>query len=136
MKLQALEDSYAQRAEEENRRYQQTLEERMAAFQRESESRYKRQLEVEMAHFREREVAEMRVEERERFQEEVGRMRSELHGVYQQKMEGVRKIELETLERLRRKEQVRERLFRFVVGDKGYTHDCVCLPCNNQGALT
>ena len=78
----------------------------MTAFRHESETRHRRQLEAEMAHYREHEVSRMRLEERERFQAELGKARAELQDSYQQKLEGVRKMELETLERLRRKEQV------------------------------
>lgn len=106
VKLQALEESYARKAEEENRRHQQSLEQQMIASGHESEARLRRQLEVEMAQFREREVSRMRLEERERYQEEQGRLRTELEGSHRQKLEAVRKMEVDTLERLRRKEQV------------------------------
>ena len=105
-RLQALDESYAGRVEEEGRRHQQSLEERMAAFQRETEARYRGQLETEMAHFRERELARMRQEERARGQEELSRERAELHHAHQQKLEAVRRMEQESLLRLRRKEQV------------------------------
>ena len=105
-KLQALDESYAHKAEEETRKSQQAVEERMAVFQRECERQHQRQLEAEMAHFRERELARMREEERERCEEEVGRVREELQGAHRQKLEAVRKMELEALQRLRRKEQV------------------------------
>ena len=105
-RLQALDESYAGRVEEEGRRHQRSLEERMAAFQHEAEARYRGQLETEMAHFREGELARVRQGERERGQEELTRERAELHHAHQQKLEAVRRLEQETLLRLRRKEQV------------------------------
>lgn len=106
-KLQALDESYAHKAAEESIKCHQALEERMTVFQRECEVRYQRQLKTEMAHFRERELAQARCEERERWREEVGRERKELQETHRRKMEAMRRMELETLERLRRKEQVK-----------------------------
>lgn len=118
-KLQALDESYANKVEEETRRSEQALEERMAVFQRDCEGQHRRQLEAEMVHFRERELARMREEERERCESEMRRVREELLGAHRQKLEAVRKMEVETLERLRRKEQVNAR----------HHPDIIILPC-------
>ena len=48
----------------------------------------------------------MREEESERWQEEVGRAREELEGKHGAKMAALRQTELETMERLHRKERV------------------------------
>ena len=106
--LQALDRSYALRAEEEKRRCQHSLDERLAAYQRECDAHSRAEREREMAVLREGELKRVREEERERWQGEVGRKREELEGKHGAKMAALRQTELETMERLRRKEQVGE----------------------------
>ncbi|KAL5460406.1 hypothetical protein EMCRGX_G033852 [Ephydatia muelleri] len=108
-KLQALEEAYAQRTEEELAKCQEHLEERIVSVQLECEQQYKKQLQAELAHFRERELSEMRLEEKNKSHHELTRLRAELESGYRQRSEAVRKMELEMLERMKHKEQELER---------------------------
>ena len=104
--LQALDRSYAQKAEQHSVRCQQNLEERLLTFQRDLETQYKKQLETELSLYRTRELVKMRLEERERYQGDLTRERTEMVQNHQKKIDELRKSEMQMLERFRKKEQV------------------------------
>ena len=104
--LKVLDQSYAQKAEQHSVRCQQNLEERLSAFQRELEAQYKNQLETELSLYRTRELAKMRLEEREKYQEDLTKEKMEMVQNHQKKIDELRKSEVQMLERFRKKEQV------------------------------
>ena len=112
--LQALENAYARKAEEETQKYQKSLEDRLSEYQRDLEARYKTQLETEMNLFRSRELVKARLEEREKYQREILREKEEAQLKHQQKMDDLRRSELQMKERYCRKEQVMYRCFMYM----------------------
>ncbi len=104
--MEELDTSYARRAEEESAKCQLSLEDRLSAFQRDLEARYKRQLETELTLYRSRELAKARLEERQRYQEELAKEKEVVYHAHQVRMEEVRKSEQRIMEKYRRKEQV------------------------------
>lgn len=109
--LQALDQSYAQKAEEQNLRTQQNLEERLLTFQRELETQHKHQLETELSLYKNRELVKVRMEEREKYQRELAEQRHNTTMAHQKKIEELRKTEHQMLERYRKKEQVSKNNF-------------------------
>ena len=104
--LQALDQSYAQKAEEQRLRTQQNLEERLSTFQRDLEAQYKSQLETELSLYKSRELAKVRMEEREKYQQELASERVEATVAHQKKIEELRRTEQQMMDRYRKKEQV------------------------------
>lgn len=105
-RLEELDISYARRAEEESIKCQLSLEDRLSAFQRDLEARYKQQLESELALHCNRELVKARQEERDRYQEELGKIKENLRHMHQLRLEDVKKSEQCMIEKYRRKEQV------------------------------
>lgn len=110
-RLEALDQSYAYKAEQESQKSQASLEDRLASFQSDLETRYKRQFEAEMMLYRTRELAKVREEEREKYQRELSKEKDEMHRNYQLRLEETRKSEQRVMERYRMKEQVSIDLF-------------------------
>ena len=108
--MEALDQSYARKAEEATVKNQLSLEDRLTAFQRDLEARYKRQLETEMADYRRRELAKVRQEEMDKHRAEMNKEREELHRNHQLRLEEARKSEQQMMERYHMKEKV----FTFV----------------------
>ena len=104
--LEALENAYAKRAEEESQRYHQSLEDRLTEYQRDLEARYKEQLDTEMSLFQTKELAKTRLEERERYQQEALREKEEAQLKLQRKLDELRRSELQLKEQYCKKEQV------------------------------
>ena len=107
-RLQALDESYAEKMAQESQRCRHNLEERLATVQRDLDSHYKQQLALEVRLFRERELVRVRAEEKEGHEGRMRAVRAELGREHQTKMEALRRQELQMVERLRRKEQVRK----------------------------
>ena len=104
--LQALENAYTRKVEEETRKYQQSREDQLSEYQRDLEARYKKQLETEMNLFRTKELVKARLEEREKYQKEVLREKEEAQQKYQRRLDDLRRSELQLKERYCKKEQV------------------------------
>lgn len=104
--LQALENAYARKAEEETQKYQQSLDDRLSEYQRDLEARYKKQLETEMNLFQTKELVKARLEERERYQREALKEREEAQQKHQHRLDDLRRNELQLKERYCKKEQV------------------------------
>ncbi len=75
-------------------------------FQRDLEAQHKHQLETELSLYKNRELAKVKIEERERYQRELTGERLEITLAHQKKIEELRKLEQQMLERYRKKEQV------------------------------
>ncbi len=75
-------------------------------FQRDLEAQHKHQLETELSLYKSRELAKVKIEERERYQRELTGERLEITLTHQKKIEELRKLEQQMLERYRKKEQV------------------------------
>ena len=104
--MEALEEEYTRKVEEETTRCQLSLEERLAAVQSELKIQYKQQLENEMTLYQERELAKMRREEREKYQNELESGKEKLQCSYHLRLENVKKSEQGLVERYRKKEMV------------------------------
>lgn len=104
--LEALENAYAKKAEEESQRYHQSIEDRLSEYQRDLDARYKEQLKTEMSLFQVRELAKARLEEREKCREEAAREKEEGHLKLQRKLNELRRSELQLKEQYCKKEQV------------------------------
>lgn len=75
-------------------------------FQRDLEAQHKLQLETELSLYKSRELAKVRMEEREKCQRELTGERLQITLAHQKKIEELRKMEQQMLERYRKKEQV------------------------------
>lgn len=106
-KLEALEEVYARKVEEETMKCEQSLEDRLAAVQNDLKTRYKRQLETEMSLYQARELAKVRREEREKYHNELAKEKEELQHAYHLRLENVKKSENSLAEMYHRKEKVK-----------------------------
>ena len=75
-------------------------------FQRDLEAQYKSQLETELSLYKSRELAKVRMEEREKYQQELASERVGATVAHQKKIEELRKTEQQMMDRYRKKEQV------------------------------
>ncbi len=101
-----MDQSYAKKAEEENAKTQQNIEERLLCYQRDLETQHKHQLHTEVALYKNREVAKVRTEEREKYQQELAGERLQATVAHQKQIQEMKKMEQQMLERYRKKEQV------------------------------
>lgn len=103
--MKALDQSYALKVEQQSIKHQQNFEERLLALQRDLEGQYKRQLATELSLCQSRDVARMKLEERERYQKDLARERAQMSEEHQKKMSELRRSEVQMMERFRKKEQ-------------------------------
>ena len=106
--LKALDHSYAQKAKEETEKVNHSMLERIGLIQSELEARYTKQLETELSLYRARELAKVRLEEREKYLEEMAREKTQLNQHYQRKIDELRRNEQHIVDQYRLKEQVSE----------------------------
>ena len=104
-----MDQTYARKAEEEATKCQLALEDRLSMLQHELEARYKDKLDSELTLHRNRELVKVRLEERERYQQELAKERQTLQHMHQLKLDEMKKSEQRMLEKYRRKEQVQKK---------------------------
>lgn len=104
--MEALEEVYARKVEQETSKCQASLEDRLATVQSDLAAHYKRQLQTEMSLFQARELAKMRREEKEIYHNELAKEKQEFEHAYHLRLENVKKSEQSTAERYHRKEKV------------------------------
>lgn len=105
-RLDELDASYARKAEEESMKCMLSLEDRLSTLQSDLEARYKQRLEEEMTLYRSRELARVKEEERDRYQDKMAKEKQDLYHIHQLKLDDAKKAEQRLIEKYRRKEQV------------------------------
>ena len=109
-KLEALDEVYARKVEEEALKCTASLEDRLATVQTDLEACYKSRLDTEMSLYQERELAKVRREERDRYHDKLDKEKEELQNAYHLRLENVKKSEKNLAEIYHRKEMVNKPL--------------------------
>jgi oral-facial-digital syndrome 1 protein len=85
------------------------VEERILCYQRQLEERSRTELNMMMARFRETELAQARVMEREQSRREIDNIRREMERNYQAKFDALRDRERQAVEQLQRQQEIAEK---------------------------
>ncbi|KAK2188106.1 hypothetical protein NP493_141g01025 [Ridgeia piscesae] len=85
------------------------MEDRLLAYQRQLDERSHTEVKLEVARFCESELSRMRLEERDKFQGELAKIRRELEVTYQCKADGLLQRERHAIERLQKQQEMMEK---------------------------